>query len=404
MTPSPPGVDVLFVCEYFAPAELAGGGARSLVNTVARLGARFRFAVVTRDHDVGDPRPFGNPPSRAWVRVGLADVYYAPDRELTLRRLLALVRAADPAVVYLNSLFSVLAIRILLLRRLGWMNGRSVVVAPEGELGAGALVTRSLRKHLYLRLARASGLLRGVLWKAASAPEAELVRQWFGEREPVTIAASLSPSPSPAGSEPAEGARTASVGGRSGELELLFVSRIDPKKNLHFLLVALRQVRVPIHFGLAGPIADPVYWRRCERALALLPVNVRVTLYGALPPKDVPELLSRFDVLALPTLDENYGYVVLEALAAGCFVLLSPHTPWSDIEPAGVGQILEVADPAPWCAAIEALAVRSQAERERSRYLAVEYARRHLTSDEPLRLLEELLAEAVSLTAARTRR
>lgn len=402
MTRPAAGVDVLFVCEHFAPAERAGGGARVLVNTVARLGGRFRFAVVTRDHDFGDRRPFGDPPSHAWVRVGLAEVYYAPDRDLTLRRLLALVRAADPAVVYLNSLFSVLAIRILLLRRLGLLGGRSVVVAPEGELGAGAIATRSTRKHVYLRLARAAGMFRGVLWKAASAPEAELVRAWFGEREPVTIAASLSPppsSPKPAGGAPSGGPR-----GGPGELEMLFVSRLGPKKNLLFLLTALRGARAPIHLGIAGPIADPAYWRRCEQALARLPSNVRITLYGALPPESVPDLLARFDVFALPTLDENYGYVVLEALTAGCFLLLSPHTPWSDIERAGVGQILSVTDPALWCAAIEALAVRPQAERERNRELAVAYARRHLASDEPLRLLEALLAEAMALTAERTRR
>ncbi len=394
MTAPARGADVLFVCEHFAPAQRAGGGARALVNTVALLGERFRCAVVTRNHDVGDRRPFDAPPSDRWVRFAGADVYYAADRDLKLRQLGRRIAEADPRVVYLNSLFSVLAIRTLLLRRAGRLGGRSVVVAPEGELGPGALATRPLRKQLYLRLARRAGLFRGVAWKAASAPEAELVRAWFGAGEAVTVAASLSlPAASAA---PAGGSERALARRRRGELELIFLSRLGPKKNLLFLLEALRRSRAPIHLGLAGPIADAAYWRRCERALAALPAHLSVTRHGALHPDQVADVLARYDVFALPTLDENYGYVVLEALSAGCRLLLSPHTPWSDVERAGVGRILEVDDPARWTAELEALAAWPDADFARGRDLAVDYARRRLADDEPRRRLERLLADAVA--------
>ena len=387
--------DVLFVCGYFAPAQRAGGGARSLENTVAHLGGRFRFAVVTRDHDVGGSRPFGEPPSGRWVRTGQAAVYYAPDAELGLRPLRRRVNEADPKVIYLNSLFSVLAIRILLLRRAGLLGRRSVVIAPEGELGRGALAIRPLRKQLYLRLARRIGLFRGVLWRAASAPEEKLVRAWFGESERVSLVASLSP-PAPPGEPPAVPRRALARRCR-GEIELLFVSRLSPKKNLHFLLDALRGVLSPVHLGIAGPIEDAAYWRRCERALAELPAHVRVTQHGALAPAEVPPLMAQYDVMALPTLDENYGYVVLEALGAGCHVLLSPHTPWSDLEREGVGRLLPIDDPGSWRAAIEALADWPDDAFAHCRERAASYARRHLASDRPVHDLERLLSAAVAL-------
>lgn len=394
MTSYARGATVLFVCENYEPSVRAGGGARSLVNTVSLLGERFSFKVVTRNHDVGDPRPFADPPSDRWVRVGHADVYYAADRDLTLRSLLARVREADPRVIYLNSMFSVLAIKTLLLRRLGRLGGRRVVIAPEGELGAGALATRPGRKRVYLHLARAAGMFRGVLWKAASAPEAEIIRSWFGPDAPVTIAASLSAPP--ARGESGGAASRAIARRQPGELALLFLSRLSPKKNLLFLLDALRRTRASIHLGIAGPIADPAYWRRCEKEISRLPSNVRVTLHGALLPDHVAGLLEAYDVFALPTLDENYGYVVLEALTAGCFLLLSPHTPWSDVEREGIGRILDVADPARWAAEIDALASWPDAEFERRRGLAVDYARKRLASDEPLRQLERLLNDASS--------
>ncbi|MEO6325390.1 MAG: glycosyltransferase, partial [Thermoanaerobaculia bacterium] len=365
-------------------------GARALANMVALLGERFRFFVVTRNHDVGDRQPFPDRPSNAWVRTGHADVFYAADRDLTLRQLLHRVNEVNPRVVYLNSMFSVLAIRMLLLRRAGFLSGRALAVAPEGELGAGALATRTVRKRLYLLLARSAGFFRGVLWKAASEPEAELIRSWFGAGEPVHVVASLSvPSPPPAPKPVA-----LPSGGGHRELDLIFLSRLGPKKNLHFLLAALRSSRKRVHLGLAGPIADAAYWRRCERELARLPANVRVTQYGALHPDEVPGVLGRFDVFALPTLDENYGYVILEALAAGCFLLISPHTPWADVERAGVGRILDVDDPARWGAAIDALADRPDEEFERSRDLTAAYARRHLSSLEAPAQLERFLADA----------
>ncbi len=388
------GTDVLFVCEYFAPAVRAGGGARVLMNTVAHLGERFRFAVVTRNHDVGSSQPFEALPSERWVRMGRAEVYYAPDRKLTLRELRRLVHEVEPRAIYLNSLFSVLAIRILVLRRAGRLGSASLVVAPEGELGPGALAIRPLRKRLYLSLARALGLFRGIAWKAASEPEAERIRAWFGAPLQIAVAASLSP-PATLAAAPEAPVRGLARR-RRGEVKLLFLSRISPKKNLLFLLEALRCVRVPVYLGIAGPIEDRAYWRRCESALARLPAHVQVSRFDALPAEEVPALLAQFDVLALPTRDENYGYVILEALAAGCRLLVSPHTPWSDLEREGVGRILEVARPEAWGAEIEALADWPDEAFTRQRELAASYARRHLASDQPVRELERLLSEAVT--------
>ncbi len=124
---------------------------------------------------------------------------------------------------------------------------------------------------------------------------------------------------------------------------------------------------------------------------------MRVTQHGALAAAQVPPLMARYDTMALPTLDENYGYVVLEALAAGCHVLLSPHTPWSDLEREGVGQLLEVDDPLRWGAAIEALAGWSEDDFARCRERSVAYAWQQLASDRPAQDLERLLRDAAAL-------
>ena len=53
--------------------------------------------------------------------------------------------------------------------------------------------------------------------------------------------------------------------------------------------------------------------------------------------RDALHQLSESHFFVLPTLNENFGYVFIEALAAGCPLLVSENTVWKDIEQRGVG-------------------------------------------------------------------
>ena len=44
-------------------------------------------------------------------------------------------------------------------------------------------------------------------------------------------------------------------------------------------------------------------------------------------------------VFLFPTLGENYGHVIQEALSAGCPVILSNQTPWNNLEKYDVGYV-----------------------------------------------------------------
>jgi glycosyltransferase involved in cell wall biosynthesis len=161
----------------------------------------------------------------------------------------------------------------------------------------------------------------------------------------------------------------------------------------------MRRVRGRVRLTIAGPIEDRGYWRRCERTLADLGANARVSVHGPVAPDRVHRFLAAFDVFALPTLDENFGHAVLEALAAGCFVLLSPNTPWSDVEREGVGRILPLTDPAGWSAAIDELAGSDASELESRRDRARAYAARHLDDHEAAGRLHRLLVAAAAKPA-----
>ena len=50
----------------------------------------------------------------------------------------------------------------------------------------------------------------------------------------------------------------------------------------------------------------------------------------------------------MPTLNENFGYVFIESLAAGCPLLISDRTVWSDIETKNAGWIMPLENPNSW--------------------------------------------------------
>jgi glycosyltransferase involved in cell wall biosynthesis len=71
----------------------------------------------------------------------------------------------------------------------------------------------------------------------------------------------------------------------------------------------------------------------CESIIKTLPLNVTVTATGAFPSQtDALKIVSANHFFAMPTLNENFGYVFIEALAAGCPLLISDRTVWDDIE------------------------------------------------------------------------
>jgi glycosyltransferase involved in cell wall biosynthesis len=54
----------------------------------------------------------------------------------------------------------------------------------------------------------------------------------------------------------------------------------------------------------------------------------------------------------LPTLHENYGHAIAEALASGCPVLISDHTPWNEAEIKNAGFVRPLT-PEAWTEALK---------------------------------------------------
>ena len=120
-------------------------------------------------------------------------------------------------------------------------------------------------------------------------------------------------------------------------MRVAFLSRICPQKNLLRAIEEMQKAKQSMRFTIYGPVEDRAYWRRCQRALQRLPGNVGWEYAGDVPTEDVQRTLAQHDVFFFPTLGENYGHVIFEALSVGCIPVISDQTPWHQIDACGAG-------------------------------------------------------------------
>lgn len=128
------------------------------------------------------------------------------------------------------------------------------------------------------------------------------------------------------------GARSAplreSVGVRSGERMLLFVSRLAREKNVDLLLDAVRACTVPAHLVIAGdgPEREALQARAQEYR-----IGDRVTFLGAVERHALPDLYASADAFVFPSVTETQGLVLVEALAAGALVIAADAPPVREV-------------------------------------------------------------------------
>jgi glycosyltransferase involved in cell wall biosynthesis len=111
--------------------------------------------------------------------------------------------------------------------------------------------------------------------------------------------------------------------------ELLFFSRIEEKKGLEFLLNACALLNIPYHLTIAGS-GEKNYISDLESLGTQLGVDQKITWLGQVSSESKFDVLAKYDLLILPSYDENFANVVIESLACGTPVLLSQNVGLAD--------------------------------------------------------------------------
>jgi glycosyltransferase involved in cell wall biosynthesis len=260
--------------------------------------------------------------------------------------------ATIPDVIHIHGLWSPFLHRIC-----EWGRSHRVpfVISPQGMLTPWSLSQKRLKKQLARVLYQDRDLRTAGLMHATAESEVEDIRR-VGLRQPIVIAPFGIDIPE-SSSSPGRGASS-----RDSQRMALFVSRIHPKKGLANLLDAWSRLKLLDAAGTAGPhpaqswhlvIAGPdEAGHKAELLAQAARLGLSVAERSAAPDGKVPltadviftgpvfdaqktSLYQQADLFVLPTHSENFGVVILEALACGLPVITTKGAPWQRLENVG---------------------------------------------------------------------
>jgi glycosyltransferase involved in cell wall biosynthesis len=126
------------------------------------------------------------------------------------------------------------------------------------------------------------------------------------------------------------------------DMTALVLGSLIPRKRVEDSIRAIARVRETVRLLIAGDGRE----RDGLEALARRIAPGRVVFLGAVPFRDVPELLSKVHMLLIPSKNDGFGMAVIEALAAGVPVIASDGTMSAHefIEPGVNGWVVRVGD------------------------------------------------------------
>lgn len=312
-----PRVAVLIAA--FPEPTSRSGPSQSINGLIDRLSPDVDFVMVTRDPN---KRSTSGRKFRSWS---------AARGWVSKRSLRGAIRDTQADLLYINSFFSP-SFGVAAMIHL-WRLNVPVIVAPRGEFAAGALSLKRRKKALLVSLVKALGVHRRLTWQASTEHEAADVRRLMGSDIRVVVASNLRAK------GVSQGFINSYADGRlmSDPIRIVYLARITPVKNLLVLLDAVRSLGVDVTLTIAGPVRDESYWEDCQRRISEMSQAVQVDVVGAVSSDKVIEFLSDFDLFVLPSLSENYGHSIVEALLARLPVIIGENTPWTRTVEAGAG-------------------------------------------------------------------
>jgi glycosyltransferase involved in cell wall biosynthesis len=219
--------------------------------------------------------------------------------------------------------------------------GIPYVVSPRGALGPYSWRHKTIKKTVYWFLRERSNV-RGAAAVHYTTAQEQRECDWlclpgrsFIAPNPVDIT-SLKFDP--------EGARCwrEKFGIRNGEFLILSVGRLHHKKGLDLLPSTLAPIRaLPWCFAIVGDDEDGTRIRLMN-AFRAAGLSERIRFVDAVVPSVLSSIYSAANLFVLPSRHENFGNVVVEAMACRCPVMVTPEVGLSeDVLRAGAGFVVK---------------------------------------------------------------
>jgi glycosyltransferase involved in cell wall biosynthesis len=234
------------------------------------------------------------------------------------------------------------------LARLSRRLGVPYVVTLHGMLDDYPMARKRLKKQVYLALGGRRMLERAAAVHCTAQGERDQSRKWYPRGRPavVPLIFDLSPFRELPGPGPAQQAFPAAF---TGEPTILFVGRLHPIKRIELLIETVARLREngrSCRLLVAG--RGEASYERSLRALARRRgLDAQVGFLGFVSGSEKISLYEAADVFALPSYHENWGFVLVEALACGTPIVTTRAVNiWSELESGGGATVVAPTAPA----------------------------------------------------------
>ena len=342
--------NILFITPHFKPAINGGGGQVSIENLVEALKNNNNISVLSYNHDFNSKIKLNN---TYFINTSFIKRYF-----FSIKNLILIIRDLNKTkfdFIYFNSFFSPICI---FFQFYFYLKKTTKILSTKGEFFDGALNEKKIKKKIWIYIYNM--LFTPKLIHITSLHEKISIKKYFPFSK-IKLARDI-PNSVP----------DLSYNDNlnfSKKLKIIFLSRINPNKNLTFIPEILKHTKCNIEIDIYGNIGDSDYYLEALNKFEDLPNNIIWNFKGPVDFNESKKIFYKYDLFMFPTLGENFGYVIYESLSCGCPVLMSKDTtPWNDLENFGVGFNVDLTNTKNWIKKIEFYNKQNNNDRKKTFY------------------------------------
>lgn len=313
---------LLFTLPNFQPSNF-GGVVASMSQVIKHLSLRYEVRVLTTSYKL--PDTFCSK-FNIWLDQEEFLVKYVKTKRplISFRYIIAglkEIKSCDQ--VHLSSIFffpnlAFACYGLLLKKKIFW--------SPHGELLRPALKIKYWKKFFYLIFVRV--IKNEIFFRATSDEEAIQIRRVLHIIDVTVIPNFFDFKP---------------VYSVVKKRQFLFLGRVCPIKRIENLIIACSKSKSfnknDYVLCIAGTVDNEFkgYYTNLKKQIVALSLSEKIIFTGNLFSPEKEQLLAQSRALCLVSDSENFGNVVVEALAQGTPVIASTGTPWSILQKIGCG-------------------------------------------------------------------
>jgi glycosyltransferase involved in cell wall biosynthesis len=311
-----------------------GGPVRAVLDLSHGLRSRGHRVTLLASELGEKPAPGGPAITKLDGGVVLNNPLSGPQK----RQIAALLASHD--LVHVHGVWNYCNVQI---GRVARAAGKPYFVSLRGMLDDWCMAQKVLKKRVFLAACGRAHLERARAVHCTAGLELEQSRKWFPKGRGVVVpnVLMLDPYRTLPGAEKARAKFPMLANGRPN---VLFLSRLHVKKGAEVFLeacAALRDKGVACNAVLAGS-GEAAYEQELRAIAARLGIEDRVLFTGHVGGETKISLYQAATCLALPTHQENFGFVFPECLAAGTPVITTRGVDiWPELEKGGATMIVD---------------------------------------------------------------